>query len=103
MPGHDHTVELQDLFLEPAQLSAQCCEARARNLGHPFVTRIGNYIEQLLNPLATDRRDDPELSKMSPDHINHRSLLADEQVARAMEHQAALLLGCLGRDETHIR
>jgi hypothetical protein len=29
-------------------------------------------------------------------------LLADEQMARAMEHQAALLLGRLGRDEPHV-
>jgi hypothetical protein len=32
---------------------------------------------------------------MSADRIDHRSLLADEEVARAMEHQAALLLGRL--------
>ena len=33
---------------------------------------------------------------MSPDRIDHRSLLADEQMARAVEHQTALLLGRLG-------
>jgi hypothetical protein len=53
-------------------------------------------------PLAADRRNDPELGKMGPDHIDHRSLLADEQVARSMEHQAALLFGRLGRDEPHV-
>ena len=39
---------------------------------------------------------------MGADRIDHRGLLADEQMARAMERQAALLLGCLGRDEPHI-
>ena len=53
--------------------------------------------------LAADRRDDPKLGKMGPDRIDHRGLLADEQMARAVEHQAALLLGRLGRDEPHRR
>ena len=34
--------------------------------------------------------------------VQARGLLADEQMARAMEHQAALLLGRLGRDEPHV-
>ena len=37
--------------------------------------------------------------KMGADRVDHRGLLADEQMTRAMEHQAALLLGGLGRDE----
>jgi hypothetical protein len=39
---------------------------------------------------------------MSADRIDHRGLLADEQMARAMEHQAALLLRGLGLDEPHV-
>jgi hypothetical protein len=39
---------------------------------------------------------------MSPDHIDHCGLLANEQMARAMERQAALLLGRLRGDEPHI-
>src|SRR5258708_4693784 len=52
--------------------------------------------------IASDRCDDPELGKMGTDRIDHRRLLADEEMARAMEHQATLLLGRLGRDETHV-
>ena len=40
---------------------------------------------------------------MSPDHIDHYRLLANEQMPRAMQRQTALLLGCLGRDEPHVR
>jgi hypothetical protein len=40
----------------------------------------------LLDAIAPDRRDDPKLRKMGADCINHRSLLSDEQMARAMEH-----------------
>jgi len=32
---------------------------------------IGDDIEQRLNTLAADRRDYPELCKMSTDHIDH--------------------------------
>src|SRR5471032_562454 len=39
---------------------------------------------------------------MRSDRINQRGLLADEQMASAMKHQAALLLGRLGWDEPHV-
>ena len=35
------------------------------------------------------------------DCLGHRGLLADEEMAWAMEHQAALLLGRLGLDKSH--
>src|SRR6266700_1859326 len=74
----------------------------ARNLGYAFVTGIGDNIEQCLDPIASDRRDDAELGKMGTDRIDHCSLLADEQVACAMQHQTALLLGRLGLDKSHV-
>ena len=103
MPGVDHTVELQNLRLEHPQLGAERGETRARNLGHPFVTWIGDDAKQFLDTIASDWRDDPELRKMGTDRIDHRGLLTDEEMARAMEHQAALLPGRLGLDEPHVR
>ena len=41
-------------------------------------------VEQLLDTIASDRRDDAKLGKMGPDRINHRGLLANEQMPRAM-------------------
>jgi hypothetical protein len=38
---------------------------------------------------------DPILGHVRADGIDHRGLLADEELARAMEHQAGLLLGRL--------
>jgi hypothetical protein len=70
-------------------------------LRHAFVIWISDYFEQRLHAIASDRRNDPELGKMGTDGVDHRGLLADEQMARAMEHQAALLLGRLGLDEPH--
>ena len=49
--------------------------------------------EKFLDTAAPDRRNNPKLGKVGPDRIDHRSLLTDEQMARAVEHQAALLLG----------
>jgi hypothetical protein len=79
VPGHDHPIELQDLFLKAKQLSAERGKARAGNLGHPFVARVGNNMEQFGDSFAPDRGDNAELGKVSSDRINHRGLLADEQ------------------------
>ena len=49
-------------------------------------------MEQFRDSFALDRRDNAELGKVGSDRINHRGLLADKQMARAMEHQATLLL-----------
>src|SRR5436190_24402918 len=102
VPGGDHTVELQDLRLEHSQLGAESGKTRARNLRHPLVTRVGDDPEQFLDTIAPDRSDDPVLGKMGADRIDHRGLLADEEMARPMEHQAALLLECLVLDEPHV-
>jgi hypothetical protein len=52
----------------------------------------------LFNTLASDRGYDPELGHVSADGVDHRGLLADEELACTVEHQAALLLGRLGLD-----
>jgi hypothetical protein len=51
--------------------------------------------------VTPDRRNDPELGKMGPDCVDHCRLLADEQMADAVEHQATLLLGGLGWYKPH--
>jgi hypothetical protein len=79
-------------------LSPKCCETGTRYHRNPLVSWIGDDIEQRLDTLASNRSDDPELGKVGPDHIDHRSLLANEQMPRAMERQATLLFGRLGRD-----
>src|SRR5450631_2705716 len=59
-------------------------------------------MQQFSHSFASDRRDNAELGKMRPDRIDHRGLLADEQMAGAVKHQAALLLRRLRRYETHV-
>src|SRR5262245_50805267 len=77
------------------QLTSDCCETRASYSRNAFVSWIGDHVEQLLNTAAPNRRDDPELGKMSPDRIDHRSLLTDEQMARAVKHQPLCCSGVL--------
>jgi hypothetical protein len=49
-----------------------------------IVTYIRNDFEQSLHALTTGRRYDAELSQMSTDSVDHRGLLADEELARAV-------------------
>src|SRR6516162_868857 len=72
------------------------------NLRQPFVTCVGDHIEQLFNTIAADWCDDAKLGKMRTDRVDHCGLLANEQIARAMEQQAALLFDRLGRHEPHV-
>jgi hypothetical protein len=76
--------------------------ARTCDIGQPFVTCVCDHIEQLFNTIAFDRCDDVKLGEMGADRIDHCGLLVNEQMARAVEHQAALLLECLGRHEPHV-
>jgi hypothetical protein len=43
----------------------------------------------MFNAIASDRCDDAKLGKMHADRIDHCGLLANEQMARAVKHQAA--------------
>src|SRR3979411_1475598 len=89
VPGHDHSIKLQDLPLETEQLIAKRGKARTANRRHPFVARIGNNMQQFGDSFSPYRGDNAELGKVSPDRVNHRGLLADEQMAGAVKHQAS--------------
>src|ERR1700738_3292516 len=94
--------EFQYPRLEHRQLGAKRRNTGTRDIGQPVVVAIPGNIEQLFNTSAPDRGDNAELGKVSSDRIDDGRLLPDEQMACAMEHQAALLLGSLRRDEPHV-
>jgi hypothetical protein len=54
VPDHNHPIELHDLLLEAEQLIAERGKAHAGNLRHPFVTRVGNNVEQFGDSFAPD-------------------------------------------------
>src|SRR5258708_6291240 len=58
--------------------------------------------KQFRGSFAPDRGDNAELGEVRSDRINHRGLLAYEQMACAVKHQAALLLRCLCWHEPHV-
>ena len=95
VPDHDHPIELHDLLLEAEQLIAERGKARAGNFRHAFVTRVGNNVEQFGYSFAPDRRDDAKFSKVSPDRIDHRGLLANKQMPCAVKHQELCCSGVL--------
>src|SRR3982075_752488 len=102
VPGHYHSIKLHNLLLEAEQLSAERGKTRTGNLRHPFVAWVGNNMQQFRDSSTPDRRDNAELGKVSPDRVNYRGLLADEQMACAVKHQAALLLGRLCWHKPHV-
>src|SRR5215471_15381927 len=103
MPGVDQPVELQNLCLQYPQLDPESRQTRTGNLWQALVICVRDDAKQLLDTIAADRCDDAKLREMSPDGIDHRRLLPDEQMACAVEYQATLLLRCLDRDEAHVR
>src|SRR5664279_3467946 len=92
VPGQDHPLKLQHLLLESKQLSTERGKAGTGNLRHPLVVRVGNNAQQFCDPFTPDWRDNTELGEVRPDRIDHRGLLADEQMTSTVKHQAALLL-----------
>jgi hypothetical protein len=44
------------------------------------------FTKRLIDTTTSDRCDNAKLGKMRSDRIDHRSLLTDEEMARAMEH-----------------
>ena len=102
MPSHDPAVKLQDLRLQHPQLGAKGGQTRLCNLRHALVATIRANSKQVFDTLASHRGYDPKLGQVGTDGIDHRGLLADEELAGAMEHQAALLLRCFGLDKPHI-
>jgi hypothetical protein len=53
----------------------------------PAVGCISDDLQQFLDAPAPDEGDDAELGKVGADGIDHGCLLANEEMARAMEHQ----------------
>src|ERR1700751_2310489 len=102
MPGDDAPVELQDLNLQCSQLTAESSKARAGRFREPAIGCISDDFQQLLDAPAPDGGDDTQLGKIRADRVDDGCLLANEEMARSMKKQAALLLDRLGRHEPHV-
>jgi hypothetical protein len=68
------------------QLSRQYDQARAGINRQTGILFVRNDRQQLLEPLASLRCHNPELSHMRPQRIDHLGLLRQQKIARAMLH-----------------
>src|SRR6516162_9001107 len=91
------------LAFQGLQLGAESGNTCPCNLGQSFVAFISDDLQQLFDTMASDRCDNPKLGKMGANGIDHRGLLADEQVPGTVQRQAALLPWRFGRHEPHVR
>ena len=66
---------------------------RFRHLGQAPISWIGGHREQLLDAVAADPGDNPELRHVGTDRVDHAGLLANEEMACPVQHQAGLLNG----------
>jgi hypothetical protein len=86
-------------FCNPTKFEFVVNLSTAKALGITFPSGL---LAKLLNTSTADRRNVAKLGTMGPDCIDHRGLLSNKQVPRAMEHQTALLFRCLGWHEPHV-
>ena len=100
VPSPDHAIELWNLCLQHPQVGTESGHSRT---GQRLATVCHLHLRrQLVNRMASDWRDDPELRKVGADGNDHRGLLADEQVMGTVQRQAVLLLWRLARDKPHV-
>src|SRR5207248_9981192 len=82
--------------------AAGLCEAIRQTTEERCHRFVGDSIKQLLDTAAPDPRNDAKPSAMSSDRIDHRGLLSNKQVPRAMKYQTTLLFWCFGRHKPHV-
>jgi hypothetical protein len=69
----------------------------------PLIRIARNDLQQLLEPCGPLCSRNAKLGQVRPQSIDHLGPLAHQQIARAMQHQPALLLGRFDLHETHGR
>jgi hypothetical protein len=89
--------------MQRLELSCQYDQARTGIDGKTGILFVRNDRQQLLEPLASLRCHNPELSQMRPQRIDRLGLLPQQKIARAMLHQPALLFGRLRPHKSHRR
>src|SRR5262249_38013964 len=70
--------------------------------GSRLSLQSATILSRCSTPLRPTGETIPKFGKMGADRIDYSGLLADEEMARAVEHQAALLPERLGRHEPHV-
>ena len=103
MLHNDPPLDRANHRMQRLQLSCQYDQARTGINGQTGILFVRNVLQQLLEPFASLRRHNTELSHMRPQRIDHLGLLPQQKIARAMLHQPALLLGRFRPHQSHPR
>jgi len=103
VPGIDPPIEVEDLHAQLLELMAKGLHTLPGQVRDAVVIGVGEALKQFLDAAAAHHRDNAELGQMRADGIDHRGLLADEQMSGPVQHQARLLVGRFHRHEAHAR
>jgi hypothetical protein len=90
--SRNQAVERQDMCLQSAQLFTESSYTCSCYLGYARVIGICDVPQKLFDATAPDRCNNAKLGKMGAKCIGYSVLLANQEMPRAAEHQAALLL-----------
>ena len=103
VPGMDALLSRRDLVVQRHVLPRQRFQAGAGDRRQAVIMRIGDHRQQFFHPWDADRRDDAELGHVGTDRGDQHGSLTDQQLPGPVQHQNALLLRPLHRDEAHGR
>ena len=89
----DPAIILEDLGVHQSELVGEHLQAIARaSARHSIVRLVMEDIDERQQPLAPDRRHNPELGHVAADRIRQLDALTHQHQTRAVQHQDALLL-----------
>jgi hypothetical protein len=103
MLRHDPPFNRSNHRLQGLKLRRKHDQSRTRIDREAFILFIGNDRQQLLEPLLALCRHNPQFGHVRPQSIDCLGPLPQQQIARAVLHQPALLLGQLYLYKAHGR
>jgi hypothetical protein len=103
MPGKDLPIEVVDPGLEARHLAQQRRKSRTNRGRQPGVMAILDDGHELDHMASAMCGHDAELRQMAPQRIDQCDALANQELARPMQHQDGLLGLALHRNKPHRR
>ena len=96
-------VELGNLRLDPEQHRGQRLECNPSRRGEVWIGLLVEEGDQLARVASPLRHHDAQLREVTAQGIDQGRPLPNQEIAGSMQHQGALLLRGLDRDEPHRR
>ena len=103
MGGQNGLVELGNLCLDPEQHRGQRLERNPSCRGEVWIGLLVEESDQLARVASPLRHHDAQLCEVTAQGIDQGRSLPDQEIAGSVQHEGALLLRALDRDEAHRR